>query len=203
MPKSIKWFKPGRELEVNNKMQNNIIYVFSEPVGQNFDPSFKPYYTPQEMLELGVFEGKYINDCAHELPKEWFETAKIVTNVNGVTNVNNVTNVNDNKPDPSLNLFGVKSRQSLQTWRKNGWITPPYNRGWFHWYIMYYLGVRIEDVDEENIKRWRSFRRHEGQILASYDRMKKNEIPRTRGEKKLHRAKQRQALLQWAYNPWI
>lgn len=31
-----------------------------------------PYYPAQMMLEMGVFEGRYLNDCTGEFPPEWF-----------------------------------------------------------------------------------------------------------------------------------
>ena len=127
------------------------------------------------MLEQGVFEGKYCNDCTGEFPKSWFQKAKI-----------------SESADPSLNCFGIKSRQSLQVWQDNGWIIDPDPRGWFQWYCRYYLGRRIPDVDAAQIKRWKAFARHAGQIRA-------NCAP---GDLKC-RPRQRQALLQWSYNPFI
>ncbi|MCB1562949.1 MAG: hypothetical protein KDJ75_05180 [Alphaproteobacteria bacterium] len=156
-------------------MQTGYSYVLEAPVGEDFADGFEPFLTPKEMLRRGVFEGKYCNDCRDELPTDWFEGAKL-----------------SDKPDPSLNCFGVKSRQSLEIWREKGWIIGPDPRGWFQWYCRYYLGRRIPEVDAAQIKRWRAFRRHAGQIRA-------NCIP---GDL-LCRPRQRQALLQWAYDPFI
>jgi len=36
---------------------------------------FSPWISPSKMLQLGVFEGKYLNDCWKELPNEWYEKA--------------------------------------------------------------------------------------------------------------------------------
>jgi len=62
---------------VNDLMQKNYKYSLHEPIGKNFDPNFKPELTPKEMLELGVFGGKYMTDCENEFPKDWFTKAKL------------------------------------------------------------------------------------------------------------------------------
>ena len=132
----------GDIVTVNDTMQASYQYSIQVPMGQNFAPGFNPHFTPKEMLELGVFEGKYCNDCQNEFPPEWFTDAKI----------SDVSN-------PSVNNFGVKSRQPLNIWREKGWIIGPDPRGWFQWYCRYFMGRRIEEIDKKQTKRWRSFRR--------------------------------------------
>ena len=146
-------------------------YFLTEPQGKNFHPDFKPELTPQEMLELGVFGGKYLNECVEEFPKQWFAHAKL-----------------SNKKDPSLNFFEIDASQPLLVWRMKGWIHYDDPRGWFQWYCRYFMGRRHED-DIRQIKRWKAFTRHIGQI-------KKNCFPRDLNCRK----KQRQALLHWAYD---
>jgi len=167
--------KANRCIEVNDKMQSNYTYELVAPIGADFDDGFQPFHTPQEMLAMGVFEGKYCNDCIREFPQEWFDRAKI-----------------SDKPDASLNYFGIKSRQPLTVWRQKGWIYGPDPRGWFQWYCRYYLGRRLPEVDAIQIKRWRAFARHAGQIRANCD---PGDI--------FCRRRQRQALLQWSYDPLI
>lgn len=60
--------KIGQGITVHDKMQRDYRYKISAPVGQYFDPDFDPYFTRQEMLAHGVFEGKYLNDCRDEFP---------------------------------------------------------------------------------------------------------------------------------------
>ncbi len=168
-------YAPGSIIHVNDRMQTDHEYTLSAPVGEDFAPGFKPHFTPQEMLELGVFEGKYMNDCRAEFPAAWFEKAKL-----------------SDTPDPSLNCFQIKSRQPLSVWRAKGWIIEPDPRGWFQWYCRYYLGRRIPEVDAFQIKRWRAFARHAAQV-------KKNCPP---GDTAC-RPRQRQALLQWSYDPFV
>ena len=158
-----------------DRMQPNYSYLRSAPTGQEFAINFTPFYSPKTMLEMGVFEGRYLNDCQSEYPQDWFENAKI-----------------SQRPNPKLNYFGIKSRQPLSVWREKGWIFGPDPRGWFQWYCRYYMGRRISDIDAIQIKRWRGFARHAGQIRA-------NCYP---GDIYC-RPKQRQALLQWAHDPMI
>lgn len=164
-----------RRVVVNDLMQRNYIYELSARPGRDFAPGFSPFCSPQRMLELGVFEGKYLNDCREEFPASWFRKAKL-----------------SRTADAKLNCFGVKSRQPLSVWRQKGWIIGDDPRGWFQWYCRYWMGRRQRDIDEAQIKRWRAFARHAGQVRANCD---PGDI--------FCRPRQRQALLQWAHDPFI
>lgn len=165
----------GDWVKVDDFMQRDYTYQIVAPEGEDYDIGFYPDLTPQEMLEMGVFEGKYLNDCRNEFPDGWFINA-IISNV----------------ADYRLNYFGVKSRQSLKIWQDKGWIIDPDPRGWFQWYCRYYQGRRLPEIDAIQIKRWRAFSRHAGQIKANCETGDITCRPR-----------QRQALLQWAYDPFI
>jgi hypothetical protein len=165
----------GQIISVSDKMQTDYAYELTAPYGAVQSPQFQPYFSPKQMLQMGVFEGKYCNDCTDEFPADWFENAKI-----------------SDQADPSLNYFAIKSRQSLSIWREKGWAFEPDPRGWFQWYCRYYLGRRLPLIDAHQIKRWRGFARHAGQIRA-------NCAPADI----FCRPRQRQALLQWSYDPLI
>jgi hypothetical protein len=189
------WFVPNRTIKVKDKMQT-YTYKLTYKCGTNLKNGgtdsngkkiryeiFEPYYTPQQMLVMGVFEGKYMNDCEHEFPKEWYDAAK------------KRNKLSPKMADPSKNYFKIKSRLSLKEWRKRGWV--PVNdadkdiRGWFQWYCRYYIGRRMPEVDAIQIKRWNAFKRHAGQVRKHA----KGQLDK--------RPKQRQALLQWSHNAKI
>ena len=58
-------------------MQKGYRYVRTEPPGKHFAPGFRPELTPEQMLRLGVFGGKYMTDCRQEFPARWFARAKL------------------------------------------------------------------------------------------------------------------------------
>ncbi|MFT4297746.1 MAG: hypothetical protein ACMXX5_00990, partial [Candidatus Woesearchaeota archaeon] len=58
--------KISKKVVVNDLMQNNYVYDLTEPQGKNFHSEFKTELTPKQMLELGVFGGKYMTDCKKE-----------------------------------------------------------------------------------------------------------------------------------------
>tara|TARA_Y100000590_G_scaffold75748_1_gene83741 strand:- start:7151 stop:7594 length:444 start_codon:yes stop_codon:yes gene_type:complete len=143
---------------------------------EDFYMDFKPELTPKQMLEYGVFGGSYLGNTINEYPKSWFKKAKISKFFN-----------------VDLNCFKIRSGQSLKEWKKKGWIMSEDPRGWFQWYCRYTIGRRIPKIDKIQIYRWRMFGpRHIGGI-------KKN----CRTRELNCRRRQRQALLQWAYNPFI
>ncbi len=162
----------ARWIDVNDRMQQGYRYALTEPEGANFDPRFTPDLTPSEMLRLGVFGGKYLTDCRAEFPRAWFTGARL----------------SPDGRDPSINCFGVDASQPLSVWRANGWIHEDDPRGWFQWYCRYYRGRRMED-DARQIGRWRAMRRHVAQLQSACDIGDWTCRPR-----------QRQALLQWAYD---
>lgn len=100
---------------------------------------FKPLLNPYEMLELGIFDGKYYLDTNKDF---------------------------DRKPTIRLkNLFAPDVSLPLSDWQNRGWITPEDPMGWFQWYLRYYQGRRLEALDAHQIKRYNSFvARHGAQI---------------------------------------
>lgn len=158
---------------VDDLMQQEYVYLITQPMGKKFDPDFKPELTPKEMLELGVFGGKYMTDCQDEFPQSWYENAKL----------------SPQKKNCELNFFKTCASQSLGEWRRKGWIYEEDPRGWFQWYCRYYMGRRLPAVDERQIKRWRAFKRHLAQVKKNCRQGDFNCRPR-----------QRQALLHWAYD---
>jgi hypothetical protein len=158
---------------VSNMMQRGYRYALVAPVGRNFDPEFRPELTPEEMLALGIFCGKYMTDCRKEFPASWFRRAKL----------------SPSRRDRALNYFGVNASQPLSVWHAKGWIHPDDPRGWFQWYCRYYLGRRMPEEDARQIRRWKAMRRHIAQIKRHCEPGDPYCRPR-----------QRQALLQWAYD---
>jgi hypothetical protein len=183
------WFKSGRKITVDNKMQKNYEYELTYKAGTKLSsggldpdgntikyPEFTPEYNPGQILRMGAFEGKYCNDQIYEFPREWYKLSKL----------------SPEKADITINHFGIKSRQSLQEWKRKKWVPchplDPDTRGWFEWYCRYWIGRRIPEVDPIQIKRWRSFKRHYGQFTKN-----------TKGKGNHIHPRRRQALLQWSY----
>lgn len=129
---------------------------------------FNPMFTPHEMMELGIFDGKYYGENT-EVTNRDFKTHPKIT---------------------KTNLFMEGASQPLEVWQEAGWIKEHDPMGWFQWYVRYHHGRRIDEYDEWQMKRWKSFvARHSAQV-------------RKNGNGDLSkRRKQRQALLHWGADP--
>jgi len=182
-------FKKGDTIEVWNRMEKGS-YVLSENPGQGFAEGFEPYLTPGEILSLGAFGGKYLNDCLLEFPAEWFWNAGLLGKLC------------PGGQDISVNHFKIDSRLPLSEWKKAGWVPGGKKltgkrsilsskeadvRGWFQWYCRYWMGRRLPELDAVQIQRWKNFIRHYGAV--------KNNC---KGDLSC-RPRQRQALLHWAW----
>jgi hypothetical protein len=99
-------------------MQSGYRYELSAPAGRGFDPQFRLDLTPKQMLELGVFCGKYLTNCRDEFPASWFAHAKL----------------SHAGRNCSLSHFGVDASQPLSEWQGKGWIHLDDPRGWSQWY---------------------------------------------------------------------
>ena len=136
---------------------------------------FKPQLTPKKMLAMGVFGGSYLEGKIKEYPKLWFVKAKLSKTF-----------------DVKQNYFKIKAGLSREHWIDKGWIFKEDPLGWFQWYCRFTKGRRIPHIDGVQIKRWKNFIRH---VTA----IKNNCEPGN-----IHcRKRQRQAILQWAYDPFI
>ena len=189
-------FHKGDTIHVWNRMEKNYSYVIEEAPGKNFAADFKPRYSPGEMLKMGVFEGKYLNDCLTEFPAEWFLDAIAADKLRPTD------------PSVDLNYMKADSRLPLSEWKRKGWVPGaskpeshgiladaaknPDERGWFQWYCRYWMGRRLPELDAVQIGRWRAFKRHAGGVKAN---CKPGDMS--------CRPRQRQALLQWAWSPSI
>ena len=158
---------------VNDKMQFGYSYLIQEPMGKNFHTDFNPELTPKEMLSLGVFGGKYMTDCINEFPADWFVSAKL----------------SPHKKNINLNYYKVDASLPLYHWQIKGWIYSEDPRGWFQWYCRYFMGRRLLEEDNRQIKRWKAMKRHVGAVRKG-----------CRAGDLDCRVKQRQALLHWSYD---
>ena len=142
---------------------------------EDFYKLFKPQLTPKKMLEMGVFGGSYFGRKIKEYPKAWFKNAKLSKTFN-----------------VEKNRFKVKAGLTRKEWMNKGWIFKEDPLGWFQWYCRFTKGRRIPHIDAIQIKRWKNFTRH---VTAIKNNCEPGDI---------HcRRRQRQAILQWAYNPFI
>jgi hypothetical protein len=135
---------------------------------------FRPQLTPKEMLEMGIFGGLYFDAVPEELPTSWFAKAKLSK---------------DGRQHKELNYYVVLASQSREVWEQKGWIHKDDPLGWFQWYCRYFQGRRHSD-DDRQIKRWKAINRHIAQIAHN-----------CRPNDQFCRPRQRQAILQWAYDP--
>ena len=121
-------------------------------------PHFTPNKSPLSILQEGAFGGSYFspwrsqshattleNDYLTTLPADWLSQLQPPEKY-----------LISPTYRPELNKHGVQCGQTLAQWEESGWINFNHDaRGWFEWYIRFWLGRRLEDgEDERQVGRW-------------------------------------------------
>lgn len=133
-------------------LQANGTYLFAS------HPRFTPNKSPLAILQEGAFGGALFSpwrsatlaltlhgDHVRTLPAEW--RAQLRPEDRYLTS---------SRYRAELNKHGVASGQTLAQWEAAGWINFAHDpRGWFEWYIRFWLGRRLADgEDERQVGRW-------------------------------------------------
>ncbi|KAL6244459.1 hypothetical protein RBB50_008701 [Rhinocladiella similis] len=121
-------------------------------------PTFTPNKSPLSILLEGAFGGSFFspwysrtlhlsleNDYTHTLPPSWLSQLDPPTKY-----------LVSPGYDAALNKYAVSCGQTLTEWEAAGWINFTHDpRGWFEWYIRFFLGRRLDDgEDERQVGRW-------------------------------------------------
>jgi hypothetical protein len=157
---------------------------------------FRPNMTPKQCIQAGIFGGIYFNpkggrsgilgdsvDIDHkEFPPDWFNGLKKTSYAGRRYAKNN-------------NKYGVVSGTNQSFWESKGWIHPQDPRGWFQWYMRFFMGRRTDD-DARQIKRWQ-------QVTGENGRWKRNLLKKIKYKRNIDdysiSPRIRQTLLHWAY----
>ena len=159
-------------VEVNDKMQKGYVYFRTKPMGRAFRPGFTPELTPKQMLELGVFGGKYMTDCRKEFPASWFTRRKAFAR--------STARLAELFWRERIATTSRMAAQRLDSSRRSARLVPM---------VLPILLRTPRQDDLRQVARWRAVRRHIAQL-------KKHCKPRDLN----CRRRQRQALLHWAYD---
>lgn len=119
-------------------------------------PDFQPNKSPLDILLEGAFGGSYFSpwhsgtlnltledDYLHTLPKDWLHELQPPSKYLISPTYNS-----------SLNKYQVRCGQTLSEWEAAGWLNFEFDpRGWFEWYVRFFLGRRCDD-DDRQVGRW-------------------------------------------------
>jgi hypothetical protein len=122
------------------------------PGVKSYHKDFKPDFTPDVMIRMGVFGGLGVKGIETEIPIEWLLYSLFDKNV-GITYTNMMF------ADQRKNYYKVISSVYPSSDGKD-------SRLFFHWYCRYYLGKRSEE-DEDMIKTWMTLETLRERVLKS------------------------------------
>lgn len=145
-------------LTPSNPLYDQRLIRVVEPVswdegGLEWDPTFAPDYTPEQMARMGVFGDAYwTDDLGQErallLPESFTRRKEPLGPI--LTNHRSAA-------AGRINYHGRPASFGRDWWLDKRLIFSYDPLGWFEWYCWYTLGRRVPQYDTHQIKRWRSF----------------------------------------------
>lgn len=116
-------------------------------------PEFVPNLTPKEIFQMGSFGGTYFRPIKSSVTNKTYRNQHLEFPKNWYSKLDTSVYITNEKCEPNINKYKVRSGLSLLEWEKSGWITHHDPYGWFQWYCRFYQGRRCPD-DERQIIRW-------------------------------------------------
>ena len=123
-------------------LETDLKWNIDRPSGiEAYDTRFKPNYTPDVMIRMGVFGGLSIKNIESEIPIEWILYGLMEDKIRP----------HNKFPERNLNFYDVIAEPFPIS---N--IDDTAGKKFFDWYVRYYLGKRSEE-DDSYITKWVSF----------------------------------------------
>ena len=178
------------------KNKNTNTYSFPD------HPEFKPNLSPLEVLKQGAFGGTYFRPIESQVTKKKYQNRHLRY---WSAEEYKKNKINPQKHlclpfesyDKSINKYNTRCGQTLEEWEGKNWITNHDPYGWFEWYCNFFLGRRLKEEDQRQIKRWLSLCGPKGRFSQRLKNMVK--AKKTTPQDPLVSPRIRQTLHHWGY----
>lgn len=108
---------------------------------------FEPFYSPKDMLILGVYGGNFWYKMAQR--NSWLLKTDLFSGPRGLDPIL----FNGPLYDEADNYFGVAGLENKRTYGMSAQQKRLHPKGWFEWYCNYYYG-QLSHADTARIRQW-------------------------------------------------
>lgn len=111
----------------------------------NTEFEFKPFYTPNEMLKMGIYGGSYFGRA-----RNYLDDPPLKYIFQGVPNQNYI----GWDYNQAINYFAVTPERLERGLNIPSALKQKHPLGWFQWYMSYYSGRTNRSLDAWRINQW-------------------------------------------------
>lgn len=118
-------------------------------------PSFRPAFTPNQLVSLGIFGGNYFGGPEVDFSRDTEGVDPQIV----LGHRHKIRQTNRKYDWKHGNYYGVKSGKDYKWWSDNGFIFPEDPVGWFQWFCRFDQGRRHprdahQIIRHQNFVRW-------------------------------------------------